>query len=172
MRNASLFLRKISKLIYEEFLYLKPQKIRNKSKTCGIKKTEVEIQKALQPMQNNQSPGNDGLSKELYEIFWNDIKYFLLAVKEAYCVKQLPVSLRQLVIKRLQKKVKDLFKTRNLYLDAKLISKALTERLIFFTCYSLLMLKTDSEAKKKKLGLKKHLLNGLKLYWIIKNLVS
>ena len=67
MRNASLFLRKISKLIYEEFLYLKPQKIRNKSKTSGIKKTEVEIRKALQPMQNNQSPGNDGLSKELYE---------------------------------------------------------------------------------------------------------
>lgn len=45
-------------------------------------------------MQNNQSPGNDGLSKELYEIFSNDIKYFLLAVKEAYCVKQPPVCLR------------------------------------------------------------------------------
>ena len=28
----------------------------------------------LKSMENNKSPGNDGLSKEFYEYFWNEIK--------------------------------------------------------------------------------------------------
>ena len=28
-------------------------------------------------MQNNKSPGNDGLTKELFVTFWEDIKDFL-----------------------------------------------------------------------------------------------
>ena len=30
----------------------------------------------LKSIPNNEIPGNDGLSKESYEIFWDDIKYF------------------------------------------------------------------------------------------------
>lgn len=44
MRNTSLFLRKI---YLRRVLISKTQKIRNKSKTCGSEKTEVEIRKAL-----------------------------------------------------------------------------------------------------------------------------
>lgn len=41
-------------------------------------------------MQKNKSRGNDGLSKELYEETWDDIKqYFILVVNKADCVKQL-----------------------------------------------------------------------------------
>ena len=29
---------------------------------------------SLMSMQNNKSPGNDGLTKELFIIFWEDIK--------------------------------------------------------------------------------------------------
>ena len=39
--------------------------------------TEKELLKALKSMENDKSPGNDGLSKEFYETFWTDIKHFL-----------------------------------------------------------------------------------------------
>ena len=59
-------------------------------------------------MQNNKSPGNDGLSKEFYEIFWDDIKVsFLLSVKQSYTSKILSVSQRQAVIKLIEKKGRD-----------------------------------------------------------------
>ena len=31
----------------------------------------------MKNMQNNKSPGNDGLTKEFYEGFWDEIKEFL-----------------------------------------------------------------------------------------------
>ena len=30
-------------------------------------------------MQNGKKPGNDGISKEFYEVFWDDVKIPLLA---------------------------------------------------------------------------------------------
>ena len=39
-------------------------------------------------MPNNKSPGNDGLSKEFYETFWEELKKpFMLAVKRSYNIK-------------------------------------------------------------------------------------
>ena len=35
--------------------------------------TEKELFIALQSMENNKSPGNDGLTKEFYITFWNEI---------------------------------------------------------------------------------------------------
>ena len=34
---------------------------------------------ALKSMENDKTPGNDGLSKEFYEVFWDDVKIPLLA---------------------------------------------------------------------------------------------
>ena len=35
-------------------------------------------------MQNNKSPGNDGLTKEFYKTFWNEMKYlFMNSIMEA-----------------------------------------------------------------------------------------
>ena len=36
--------------------------------------SEDEVYKNLKPMGNNKEPGNDGLSKEFYECFWNKLK--------------------------------------------------------------------------------------------------
>ena len=87
-------------------------------------------------MPNNKSPGNDGLPKEFYETFWEELKKpFMLAVKRSYNIKQLRVSQRQAVIKLIEKKGRDKRFIKNwrpislLNVDTKLFSKALSERL-------------------------------------------
>ena len=42
---------------------------------CDVIATGKEIYDALKSMENNKTPGNDGLSKEFYEVFWNDVKF-------------------------------------------------------------------------------------------------
>ena len=41
--------------------------------------SEDEVFKSLKSIDNNKSPGNDGLSKEFYECFWDEIKKPFLA---------------------------------------------------------------------------------------------
>ena len=36
--------------------------------------SETELLKALRCMKNDKSPVNDGITKEIYEFFWEDIK--------------------------------------------------------------------------------------------------
>ena len=51
---------------------------------CENDLTEDELLISLKSMQNNKTPGNDGLTKEFYETFWNEIKYiFLKSPKQA-----------------------------------------------------------------------------------------
>ena len=46
--------------------------------------------KALKSMQNNKSPGNEGLTKELYKTFWNAIKHpFMNSIMETREKKKL-----------------------------------------------------------------------------------
>ena len=45
---------------------------------CEIELGEKELSNALKSMPNNKTPGNDGLSKEFYEAFWNKLKNLLL----------------------------------------------------------------------------------------------
>ena len=53
---------------------------------------EGEVFKSLKSMENNKSPGNDGLSKEFYECFWNEIKNPLLAsIHRAFLNQELAV---------------------------------------------------------------------------------
>ena len=56
-------------------------------------------------MENNKSPGNNGLTKEFYITFWNEVKIpLLLAIEKAYLVKQISVLQKQEVIKLIEKK--------------------------------------------------------------------
>ena len=55
-------------------------------------------------MENNKTPGNDGLSKEFYEVFWNDVKITLLAsTNDAFIKEELSTSQKQAVIKLIEK---------------------------------------------------------------------
>ena len=45
---------------------------------CENQISEEEIKKAVSDMQNNKSPGPDGIPIEFYKIFWNDIKDVLI----------------------------------------------------------------------------------------------
>ena len=45
-----------------------------KAFSCEGPITETELLNALKSMNNDKSPGNDGLTKEFCETFWNEIK--------------------------------------------------------------------------------------------------
>ena len=56
-------------------------------------------------MENNKSPGNDGLSNKLYECFWDEIKNpFLAFIHTSFLNQELSSSQKQAVIKMLEKK--------------------------------------------------------------------
>lgn len=94
-----------------------------------------EITKAMQSMQSNRTPGLDGLPKEFYSTFWDQLKEPLLHVfKESFSKGILPPSLRTGSISLLLKKGdrKDLRNWRPLTLlgvDIKILSKALFFRM-------------------------------------------
>ena len=68
----------------------------------------MEIWYALSSMGNNKSPGNDGLSKEFYVCFFQEIHSYLLdALNLSFTHGQLSNSLGQAMITLIQKKGKD-----------------------------------------------------------------
>ena len=59
-------------------------------------------------MQNNKSPGNNGLTKEFFVTFWEDIKdAFLNSCCTAKRKKELSTLQRQAVLKLIEKKDQD-----------------------------------------------------------------
>ena len=80
---------------------------KNKKILGKVKLLKKEFLKSLKSMQNNNSAGNDGLSKKFYETFWNDIKNsFSSAVKKVYETK-LSSSQIQAVIKLIEETSRD-----------------------------------------------------------------
>ena len=93
--------------------------------------TEDNLLVALKSMPNNKTPGNNGLPKEFYETFWEDIKnVFINSLKRSKIESSLSISQRQAVIKLLEKKDRDKRHIKNwrsiflLNIDTKTISKA------------------------------------------------
>ena len=87
-------------------------------------------------MKNGKSPGNDGLTKEFYVCFFEEINQFLIeALKESFNVGQLSTFQRQAVIILIEKKDKDKRMIKNwrpislINGDAKIASKVLALRM-------------------------------------------
>ena len=85
---------------------------------------------------NNKSPGNDGLRKEFYQTFLQDMKdIFFSSLEKSKRLKYLYTSQRQAIIKLLEKPNKDKRYVSNwrpislLNLDQKITSKALAIQL-------------------------------------------
>ena len=90
---------------------------------------------ALNAMKNGKSPGNDGLTKEFYVCFFNEICSPLIdAINYSFDVGQLSTSRRQALITIIEKKDKDKRYIKNwrpislINVDAKIASKALAAR--------------------------------------------
>ena len=57
---------------------------KNQVKLCEEDLTEKDLYKSLRSMQNDKCPGNDGLTKEFYETFWDNLKeIFVNFLREA-----------------------------------------------------------------------------------------
>ena len=103
---------------------------------CEGNLSESELFDALTSMQNNKSPGNDGITKEFYETFWKEIKGpFQNSIKKGYLVGKLSISQRQAITKLIEKKERDKRFAKNwhpislLNVDLKIISKVLATRI-------------------------------------------
>ena len=70
--------------------------------------TESELLNALESMLDNESPGNDGLTKKFRETFWEEIKTPLCnSTTKSFQNRELSKSQRQAAIKPIGKKDKE-----------------------------------------------------------------
>ena len=94
--------------------------------------SETELLKALKSIKNDKSPGNDGITKEFYEFFWDDIKNSLSdSIKKSFISGELSTFQKQAIIKLIEKKdrnkrfIKNCRSISLLNIDTKLISKVI-----------------------------------------------
>ena len=103
---------------------------------CEIELGQKKLFNAFKSMTNNKAPENDGLSKEFYEAFSNELNDpHLKSFYHAKTYKEFSTSQRQAVIKLLEKKDRDKRLIKNwrpislLNTDLKIFSKALAAKL-------------------------------------------
>ena len=107
----------------------------NDSSSCEGTLTEKESFEAVMSMQNNKSPGSDGISVEFYKTFWCHVKDLLLnSLNEGYRKGTLSDSQRHSVLTLLFKKgdKRNLDNWRPISLlnvDYKIATRALAKRL-------------------------------------------
>ena len=79
-----------------------------------------------------KSPGHDDFTKEFYELFWDDLKfYFINSLKQSKIDGHLSISQRQPIVKLIVKKdgIKDLSKTGKQFRYVMLTQKYFLNRL-------------------------------------------
>ena len=116
-----------------------PKLNENQALKCEGAITECELLKALTFMDNDKSPGNDGITKEFYTKFWDAVKEPLCAsIHQSFTAAELSTSQKQAITKLTEKKDRDKRFIKNwqpislLNVDMKLISNVLASRL---KCY-------------------------------------
>ena len=113
-----------------------PKLTESEKDSCEGRLTKKEIWEALNSMANNKSPGNDGLSKEFYVCFFNEIHTCLLnTLNCSFSCGHMTSSQRQAMITLIEKKGRDKRLLKNwrpislINVDAKMASKALALRI-------------------------------------------
>ena len=103
---------------------------------CEMDLTISELLKNLKSFRKNKSPGVDGLTAELFVIFWDELKHKLIQVYEdAFLKGILPETMRVGVVTLLEKKGKNRVDLANwrpitlLNVDYKILTKTLSQRL-------------------------------------------
>ena len=77
-----------------------PRLTEEQSAKCEILISEDELICALKNMPKNKSPGNDGLTKEFYETFWDELKIsFIASLRKSFLKEELSNSQKQAVIR-------------------------------------------------------------------------
>ena len=111
-----------------------PQLTEDQSRNCEFILSEEDLLLVLKSMPNNESPGNDGLTKQFYEVFWVGLKTALISSFESAFDKGYLSNLqKQAVTKLIEKKdkVKRLIQNWRpislLNVDLKILSKALAD---------------------------------------------
>ena len=85
-----------SSRVYEKRSNVDFQLPEEMASTCEGEITEAECTKALSTMQNNKSPGSDGLTTEFYRSFWDIIStYVVNSFNYAFKNGNLSISQRQ-----------------------------------------------------------------------------
>ena len=85
-----------------------PKLNENQTLKCEGAITECELLKALTSMDNDKSPGNDGITKEFYIKFWDAVKEPLCAsIQQSFIAGELSTSQKQAIIKLIEKKDRD-----------------------------------------------------------------
>ena len=81
-----------------------PKLSEDRSKLCEEDLIEKDSYDSLKSMQNDISPGNDGLTKEFCKTFWNKLKeIFVDSVLETKEKGHLSISQRQAIVKLIEK---------------------------------------------------------------------
>ena len=98
--------------------------------------TEYECACALRDMNNNKSPGSDGITTECFKIFWNDLKsHYVKSLNYSFENGSLTTLQKQGIISLLPKKDNDLCSLNNwrpltlLNTDYKIVTKAIANRI-------------------------------------------
>ena len=110
-----------------------PENIR---KLQEVKLSEQDIQVAVKRMNNNKTPGQDGIPVDFYKVFWSQIKeVFMDMVEECYNTRKLHASARKGILNLIPKQNKDTRYIKNLRpitllnTDYKIIEKAVADKM-------------------------------------------
>ena len=137
---STLYKRRSTKGKEECLEYLKTLKIPKLSdverESCEDLLTKKECWDALHRMKHDKSPGSDGLTKEFYVCFFNEVSNTLItALNHSFTTGMLSTSQRQAVITLIEKKGEDKRFMKNWWpislinVDTKIASKALAARM-------------------------------------------
>ena len=114
-----------------------PKLNENQTLKCEGAITECELLKALTSIDNDKSPGKDGITKEFYIKFWDVVKEPLCtSIQQWFIAGELSTFQKQAITKLIEKKDRDKRFIKNwqpislLNVDIKLISKVLASCLI------------------------------------------